>query len=237
MEELIEEWKELNGYKISNYGTIIGKNTKGEPMKFKKNKGGYLVCKINLGEPYGIARSVHRAVAMAFIPNTENKSDVNHIDANKENNRVDNLEWATRQENMTHSSENRLHPKTAYCCTVDDEGNITNTFNSTEEARAFLPNSASGIMMNLYGNTNSVHGIKFRYWNPEDNTYVKTKYDNPNYKWTSTQRRKILCDQNGKIYNSKMEASRDLNMSSSSISTHLNHGTRCQNGYTFKHVD
>lgn len=53
----------------------------------------------------GVRISIHREVAKAFIPNTENKYTVNHIDGNKLNNRADNLEWMTYAENTKHAAK------------------------------------------------------------------------------------------------------------------------------------
>lgn len=99
-----EHWVENNGYKISDKGRIIGK--KGKLLKFHTNWCGYLMTNVIFEDGFH-ARSVHRAVAYAFIPNDDpiNKIEVNHIDGNKENNKVDNLEWVTKKENQEHEAK------------------------------------------------------------------------------------------------------------------------------------
>lgn len=98
-EELIEEWREYNGYKISNYGKIIGK--KGKLLSTKIAKDGYVPTGII---DYGGKKihGLHRVIATIFIPNPNNLPEVNHIDGVKHNNRVDNLEWVTKSENQLH---------------------------------------------------------------------------------------------------------------------------------------
>ena len=84
-------WKEINGYKICNDGTIIGKH--GKPLSTKPSKDGYVSTTIDLGKGYGVINGRHRIIATVFIDNPNNLPEVNHKDANKENNHDWNLEW------------------------------------------------------------------------------------------------------------------------------------------------
>ena len=95
----IEEWREIiEGYYVSNYGQVKScnyRNTGKESLLKISNCGNYKAVNIK-----GKLCYVHRLVATAFIPNPENKTDVNHIDCDTHNNSVDNLEWVSRNENI-----------------------------------------------------------------------------------------------------------------------------------------
>lgn len=94
-----EIWLPVKGapkHSVSNRGRVKG--PKGV-MKTRLDRRGYPCVYIY---KFGTKR-VHRLVAIAFLPNPGKKPQVNHIDCNKENNHVDNLEWVTNQENMDHA--------------------------------------------------------------------------------------------------------------------------------------
>lgn len=94
--------------------------------------------------------SVHRLVANAFIENNENKPQVNHIDGNKENNNVANLEWATRKENMTHAFANKL---------IHGRAGENHHSNKLTEAqvRDMITEMANGANNNEIGNKYNLH--------------------------------------------------------------------------------
>lgn len=90
-------------YQIGSCGNIRNKNNGRINVPFDRNRTGYIRAILFDGNGGKKRYFVHRLVAQAFIPNPENKPQVNHIDGDKTNNCVENLEWATRSENMRHA--------------------------------------------------------------------------------------------------------------------------------------
>jgi hypothetical protein len=124
-----EIWKECKGfsnYEVSNFGNVrskdrivkCGKNynacKKGKILSLSVNSNGYLKVVLS-----GKTKYVHILVGIAFIDNPENKREINHIDDNKRNNFIFNLEWVTSSENkikayktgIMSSGENRYNSK------------------------------------------------------------------------------------------------------------------------------
>lgn len=100
----MEYWKAVVGYEyeVSSFGRVRNKITKNVLTNLDKNRLGYL--RVVLFKDHEKKRFfIHRLVATAFIPNLENKPQVNHKDGNKQNNNLENLEWVTRSENQLHS--------------------------------------------------------------------------------------------------------------------------------------
>lgn len=100
----MEEWKDYEeDYAVSSYGRMYSKRA-GRCLSIKSfDNDGYVKV-----APHGNTKRLNRIVAQTFIPNPDSKTTVNHIDGNKKNNRVDNLEWSTRSEQMIHAYKHGL---------------------------------------------------------------------------------------------------------------------------------
>ena len=180
-----EEWKDIEGYEglyqVSNFGNVKSLNylhTK-QPklLSIKASNKGYVRVGLNK-KGLRKTKQVHILVAKAFIPNPENKPEVNHKDGNKSNNRVDNLEWNTHSENIQHSWDNGLQYATDKMRKAGYEmckkmsipiiqytlnGEFVREWNSTADIQRELNIYRSNISMCCKGKKKSSHGYMWRY--------------------------------------------------------------------------
>lgn len=144
-----EKWKPIVNYEglyeISSFGRVksIKRNgTLGGIIKPQKTKHGYYAIYLSKNNIVG-RYTAHRLTAQAFIQNKENKPYINHIDSNKLNNNVSNLEWCTAKENIQHaSSKGRLGKNCG-----ENQGNVKLTENDVLNIRnSTLKNSELSII-------------------------------------------------------------------------------------------
>lgn len=186
LEDLPNEiWKDIEefpNYQISNMGRIkvkehITKGKNGGSYKFKEKiktqrlkKSGYLDCCFRKqGESKSYNLNIHRFVAQAFIPNPENKPQVNHINEDKTDNRVCNLEWSTSKENCNHGTRNKRISdykmnKGNMVQKLDLNGGILETYTSVRQAdRMNKKCNQSAIVKCCKGKQKTCGGYLWRY--------------------------------------------------------------------------
>lgn len=178
-----EIWKDIQGYEglyqvstMGNVKRIVGYQCKTERvLKPQADKDGYLCVKLHKHHTQLKNVKVHRLVANAFIENIDHKTSVNHINCDKSDNRVENLEWATDTEQMAHASMmGRLYfsdnqrkniqaalNKPVEC--LDKRGNSIKTFHSIKDAAEYTGTNRTCISACLHNKRHTAGGYAWKF--------------------------------------------------------------------------
>ena len=145
----------FNNYKINRKGIVINKNN--IVMKPQINSGYYRISLIN-DEGKSVALFIHKLLGHTFIKNPNNYHIVNHIDENKLNNNIENLEWVNHTQNITHSQGKRINQ-------IDIKTNkILKTYNSMNDVFNELNKKYGGnIRLVCQGKRTSAFGYKWSF--------------------------------------------------------------------------
>lgn len=187
-----EEWRSIpfdSDYEVSSFGRVrsidrqvLSGRFNNEPylkkgMNMKVcNSNGYRVLTLK-GKMY----KVHRLVAMAFIPNPDNKPHINHIDANRANNHYKNLEWCTPKENSVHAFGNNLvllyygsdHPGAKVVQKLSVEGELICEYPTVKTASMDIGLlSDMDIYTAIHRNTVTLNKYKWKYKDIQDNQFA-----------------------------------------------------------------
>ena len=160
-----EEWREIiinnekiEGYYVSTLGRF--KNKKNVIMQdYKPHHSGYILVRVNSNK-----YALHRLIAQTFIINLENKPFVNHMDGNKTNNAISNLDWVTSSENSVHCHKIGLTKgNKRKIIQYDSEMNKIKMFDAIKDASKELNICYSSIKAVLYKKQNKAGGYIFKY--------------------------------------------------------------------------
>lgn len=167
-ETIFEKVKGFKDYVISRDGRIVSLRTKKE-LKKSNHSGGYLVITLrNSKTKKYYTKYFHRVIATQFIPNPLKLTDINHIDGDKKNNSLDNLEWVTRKENVIHAHRIGKCPRTInHIRALKDRGKIVYHeeigvfYESIEEASIYSGIKYSTLRCYLVGSIKKYSPYKY----------------------------------------------------------------------------
>lgn len=221
-----EIWKEIKGYEglyaVSNRGRV--KNImSGRILKNRIDGHGYAfvaLCKGDGTKPKQI--KVHRLVALAFIPNSDNLPQVNHIDEDKTNNDVSNLEWVSASQNIRHSAHQ-------YSCRINQlslDGELVKTWESSWQIERELGYAQGYIINCCKRKYKQAYGYRWEYADPSQ----QRKFNRPVAALTKDG--DLIAE-----YKSAAEASRCLKISYTQICLCLNGTYKSAHGLRFIYID
>lgn len=155
-EELWREWPQDPSIMVSNLGYVVScKRGEPYPLKVSHTNGGYQI--VNASRP---PQYVHRLVAETWIDNPNHYPEVNHINGDKTDNRVENLEWVTHSENMRHAYRTGLNKAEGTPIRIVETGE---TFESISECARRIGATHGQISNCLAGRQSTCHGYHFEY--------------------------------------------------------------------------
>ncbi len=159
-EEQWKEWPQDPRIMVSNKGNVISyKRGAGRPLKVCHTNDGYQM--VGASRP---PRYVHRLVAETWIPNPNHYEQVNHINGDKDDNRVENLEWVTPSENLRHAFRTGLKKpsggRKATPVRIVETGEV---YESTAECARRIGGHQGAISECLAGKRSTHHGYHFEY--------------------------------------------------------------------------
>ena len=158
-EEQWKEWPQDPRILVSNKGNVVSyKRGFGYPLKVLYNNCGYQT--VGAGDGHRPMRLVHRLVAETWIDNPNHYEQVNHINGNKDDNSVENLEWVTRSENMRHAYRTGLLKTKGTPIRIVETDEV---FESVSECARRIGASHGHISNCLAGRQSTCHGYHFEY--------------------------------------------------------------------------
>lgn len=199
----MEHWKSIEEntkYEVSNIGNIRHKIRK--QILHGSINNGYKQVSLYIGNNKSIQLAVHRLVAKAFLDNEDEKATVNHIDGNKLNNTVVNLEWCSQKENVHHAMKTGLSKvNTVGMIQLSLDGKkVIAQYNSIKEIEDKFSYDRSLLIRVCKGIGRSAYGYMWKYTNdykftkePEGKFYLD--YDN----YTITEEGQVYSYKSGKM--------------------------------------
>lgn len=160
-----DEWKEIlpkyPGYWINKKGEVKGK--RGELLTSHINLGGYKIINIISYDNRQLKESLHRLLALIFIPNPENKKYVDHINRNKLDNHISNLRWCTATENNSNRTLSNMKGTPRKVIQLDLDDNEIKIWDSMVDITKELNIPHSNISKVCSGERQTAGGFKWKY--------------------------------------------------------------------------